>query len=281
MYLFSGHSYAGGLGLFLTALGVGVGDVDLRGVLSLYRKGVGRGGLDTGISLCLGDSDVLVPVSLGLTDLSVAVLLGDTLLGVVDGLGGCLLTESLDVAGLVTDVGHVHVDELEADLAELSLNVLAYSHKELVTVGVDLLYVHRGDHQTELSEKDVGGDVLDVVDGESEKPFGGVCHAVRLRGDSDGETARHIYTDVLLGKSVGKVALDGDRLEVEERIVLEHRPDESRASVDASCRRDGSALVLAGLTVDDHHLVGRTTAVALKNRRECHEYDDDDDEDKG
>ena len=280
LYLFSGHGYAGGLGLFLTALGVGVGDVDLRGVLSLYRKGVGRGGLDTGVSLCLGDSDVLVPVGLGLTDLTVAVLFGNALLRVVDGLGGCLFTESLDVAGLVTDVGHVHVDELEADLSELCLHVLADGNEEFVTVRVDLLDVHRGDHQTKLSEKDVGRDVLDVVDGESEKPLGGVCHAVRLRRDSDGEAARHVHTDVLLGKSVGKVALDRDRLEVKERIVLEHRPHEGGSSVDASGRRDRSALVLTCLTVDDHHLVGRTTAVALKNRRECHEYDGDNDKDQ-
>lgn len=272
--------YTRGLGLLLAALGVRVCDVDLRGVLSLYRKGVGRGGLDTGVSLCLGDTDVLVPVGLGLTDLTVAVLFGNALLRVVDGLGGCLFTESLDVAGLVTDVGHVHVDELEADLTELSLHVLADGHKEFVAVGVYLLDVHRGDHETKLSEKNVGGYVLDVVDGESEKPLGGVCHAVRLSGDTDREAARHIDTNVLLGKRVGKVALNRDRLEVKERIVLEHRPHEGGSSVDASGRRDRSALVLTCLTVDDHHLVGRTTAVALKNRRECHEYDGDNDKDQ-
>lgn len=226
--------YTRGLGLLLAALGVRVCDVDLGSVLSLHGEGVCRGSLDTGISLGLSDSDVLVPVGLGLTDLTVAVLLGHALLGVVDGLGGGFLTESLDVAGLVTDVGHVHVDELEADLSELSLHVLADGDEEFVTVRVDLLDVHRGDHQTKLSEKDVGRDVLDVVDGESEKPLGCVSHTVRLGGDTNREPARHIHTDVLLGKRVGKVALDRDRLEVKERIVLEHRPDERRTTVDAS-----------------------------------------------
>lgn len=91
--------YTRGLGLLLAALGVRVCDVDLGSVLSLHGEGVCRGSLDTGISLGLSDSDVLVPVGLGLTDLTVAVLLGHALLGVVDGLGGGFLTESLDVAG--------------------------------------------------------------------------------------------------------------------------------------------------------------------------------------
>lgn len=65
-----------------------------------------------------------------------------------------------------------------------------------------------------------------------------------LSGDTDREAARHIDTNVLLGKRVGKVALNRDRLEVKERIVLEHRPHEGGSSVDASAEEIDPLLFL-------------------------------------
>ncbi len=277
--LFSGDCYSGSLSLLLATLGIGIGDVDLGGILTLDSQGIGGSRLDTGVPLGLCDPDVLVPVCLCLTDLTETVLLGNTLLGIIDGLCSSLLAESLDVAGLVTDIGHVDIDELQTDLAELSLHILADCSEELVAVGIDFLDVHRGDHKTELTEKNVGCDVLDVVDRKTKEALSCIRHAVGLGRDTDSEAARHIHADVLLGKCIGQVALDGNRLEVKECIILENRPDERSAAMDTSCGRDRTAAVLSGLTVDDHDLVGRTTLVAFENCRECHEQNDNDDKD--
>ena len=102
-------------------------------------------------------------------------------------------------------------------------DVLADGGEELVAVGVDLLDVHGRDDQTELSEEDIGGDILDIVDRQTEQTLGGVGHAVRLGGDTDGEAARHVHADVLLRKGVGQVALDRDGFEIEEGIVPKFR----------------------------------------------------------
>ena len=188
----------------------GVRDGDLGVVLTLDGEGVRLGGLDTGVTGGFGDPDVLVPVGLGLTDLTETVLLGDGLLRVVDGLRGGFLTERLDIAGLVADIGDVHVDEFQADLAEFRFHVGGDVGEELVAVRVDFLDVHGGDHQTELTEQDIGRDVLDAVHGEAQQALGGVGHVVRLGGDTHGEAAGDVDADVLLGQGVGEVALDGD-----------------------------------------------------------------------
>ena len=80
----------------------------------------------------------------------------------------------------------------------------------------------------------------------------------------------------LEGRTVGGWinGLDADGGQVEERIVLEHRPDECGAAVHAL---GGS--VAAGFTVDDEDLVGRAALVALQDGRNRDEDDGDDDQD--
>ena len=53
------------------------------------------------------------------------LLLGHVDLGLVDRLGRRLLADALDVVGLVGDVGDVDVDQVQADLVQLRLDVLA------------------------------------------------------------------------------------------------------------------------------------------------------------
>ena len=123
LYFLGGYSATGRFGLLLTTRGLGVGDGNLGVVLTLDRQRVGFGGSDTCVTQRLSDADVFVTVGFGLTDFTETVLFGDTLLGLVDGLGGSFLTERLDVARLVADVGHVDVDQLETDLPQLGFDV--------------------------------------------------------------------------------------------------------------------------------------------------------------
>ena len=88
----------------------------------------------------------------------------------------------------------------------------------------------------ELTEKNIGSDISDIVSMESEKTFSSIGHILRLGGNTDGETARHVNTDVLLRKGVGKIALNGNGSEIKEGIALENRPNERGAAVDTACR---------------------------------------------
>ncbi len=163
-------------------------------------------------------------------------MLGHALFGVVDGLGSSFLTQRLDVAGLVADIGDVHVDELEANLAQFGLYVGRYAGQEFIAVGVDFLDVHGGNHQTQLAEEDIGGDALDAVGAEAQETLGGVGHHLGLGADTHGEAAGNVYADVLLGQGVLEVALNADGLEVEVCIILEDGPDERGTAVDATGR---------------------------------------------
>ena len=273
LHLLGGYGSTGRFGLLLTTRGLGVGDGNLGVVFTLDRQRVGFGGADTRVTQCLGDADVFVTVGLGLTDFTETVLFGDALLGLVDGLGGGFLTERLDVARLVADVGHVDVDQLQTDLSQLSLDVGADVGQELIAVRVDLLDVHRGDDEAQLTEEDVGGNVLNVVRVLAEQAFGCVGHALRFGGNTDGESAGHIHADVLLTQRVGQVTLDGDGREVEEGVVLKHGPDEGGAAVDTACGADAPLFVATGFTVNDQDFVRRTAFVTRKDRSERHEKD--------
>ena len=157
---------------------------------------------------------------------------------------------------------------LHFDLAELGLHVGGNVSKELVAVGVDFLNVHGGDDQTQLTEENIGCYVADVLGAQAEQTLGGVGHAVRLGADTYGKAAGDVNADVLLTQGVGKVALDADRSQVQERIALEHRPDERCASVDTFGR-----CMAAGLTVDYQNLVGGAAFVACKNGGKGHKKD--------
>ena len=98
LHLLCGYRKSRSLSLFLPSDRIGIGNRNLRVVLSLDCLGIGVGCADTGIPLGLGDADVLVPVGFGFSDFTETVLLGDALLGIVDSLCRSLLTESLDIA---------------------------------------------------------------------------------------------------------------------------------------------------------------------------------------
>ena len=193
-------------------------------------------------------------------------MLRHALLGIVDGLGGGFLTQGLDVAGFVTDIGYVHVNEAKANLAKFRFYVGGHVGEEFIAVCVDFLDVHGGNHQTELTEEDIRCDVLDAVYAQAQQALGGVGHAFRFGGDTHGKAAGNVYADVLLGQGVGEVALNGDGLEVQVGVVLENRPDEGGAAMDTLGR--GHA---AGFTVDNQDFVRGAATIALEDGREGYE----------
>ena len=135
-------------------------------------------------------------------------------------------------ASFVCNVGNVYVDEPQTDLLEFRFDVVGHRLKEFIAVRVDLLDLHRRDDQTHLTKDDVLRDLLDLVCFHAEEPFRRVLHNAGFRGDTDGESGRHVYTDILLGQGVPQVYGDGHRREIKVFVCLHHGPDEGRTAVD-------------------------------------------------
>ena len=138
---------------------------------------------------------------------------------------------------------------------------MADRFQELIAVGVDFFDLHGGDDQTELTEDDVLGKLLNLAQTKTQQTLGGVLHDARLGGDTDRKTGGNIDTDVLTRQGVGQVYVDGNRREVEVLVILDDRPYKSRAAMDTFGRHALAVLVVADFTVDNHDLVGRTFAV--------------------
>ena len=158
--------------------------------------------------------------------LCLVLLLGNLYLGFVDGLGSSFLTEGLDIARFVLDIGDVHVDEFQTDLLELYLDVLLDVLLEDVTVLVEFLDRHGGDDETELAEKNITSHVLNVVGRKTKQTLSSVVHRVGLGADTHGEAAGNVDADVLAREGIGEVRFNRDRGEVEVGVVLDDRPYE-------------------------------------------------------
>ena len=138
---------------------------------------------------------------------------------------------------------------------------MADCFKEFVAVGVDLFDLHGGDDQTELTENNVLGKLLDLTQTETQQTLRGILHDARLGGNTDRKAGGNVDSDILTGKRVCQVDIDGNRRQVKVLIVLNHRPDKSRAAVNTLGRHTLAVFVIAYLTVDDHDLVRGTLAV--------------------
>ena len=268
--LLGGNRNPGSLSLLLTPYRIRIRNGNLGIVLSFNSLCIGISSRNPGISHSLGNTDILVPVRLSLTDFTETILLGNTLLGIIDSLCRSLLSESLDIAGLIADISNIDIDKLQSDFAELRLDVCTDIGKELVAVRVDFLDIHRRDDKPQLTEKDISRDILDILDSQPEKSLSRIGHIVRLRRDSNGKSARHIHTDILLAERIGQIALDRNRSKIQKSIALEHRPDERSTSVDTLCRGRSPALVLSRLSVNHENFIRRTTLVASQNSGERH-----------
>ena len=265
----------GCLGLFHgdTAFLVGFGFARLRGGFGLlhghaaFAVGVGFAGLR--LRFGLGHGDTLDLAGFGFADSALPLFFGDVDARLVDGFRGGALSDGVDVSALVGDVGDVDVQEVQADLVEFVRHVLLDVAEERLAVGVDLLDGHGRDHETQLTEDDVLRQVGDGFLTQAEQAVRRVAHQGLVRADADREHARHVDADVLAAQGVLQVHVQLHRAQGDEPVVLDHRPDERRAAVDAA-----AGALFAGLTVDHHDLVRRAFLVAGNERDDQDEQDD-------
>ena len=92
---------------------------------------------------------------------------------------------------------------------------------------------------------------------EVQQTHSGVLHDGRLGVNTNGKRRWNVNADVLLRESVLEVDVDGHRLQVEESVVLDQRPDDFSAAVITFC---GSGAL--GITVNDENFVGGCKFVA-------------------
>ena len=157
---------------------------------------------------------------------------------------------------------------------------MGHRFQKLVAIGVDLLNVHGGDDETQLTEDDVFCQLLDLIQPQTEQPLGGVLHHARLHRNAHRETGRHIDTDVLMGQGVCEVDIDGHRGQIQVFIRLDDRPDKRRTAVDTLGGTGRAVLVRADLTVDHQHLVGRAAAIPCQNDEQHGEQEQRDHRDR-
>ena len=271
-----------GFCLLFGKVGVEACDVSARDVLTL--NGLGFLLLNENTSVCFslfltfvrfrsvhGDLNFTGSVGFCLTHGTVSGGVGSVDIGGGDGLCSGLCTNGLDVVCFVGDVRDVHVDEVETNLVQFGVHVVDDLTQERFTVTVDLLNGERCDRQTKLTEDDFFGHVLDGGLVEVQQAHGCVLHDGGFRVDTDGKRRRYVDADVLLGKGVLEVDVNGHRLEVEEGVVLHERPDDFSAAV-VTLRRAGALCV----TVNDENLVGWSKFVsACSDVNRCENGDDE------
>ena len=203
-------------------------------------------------------TDARFPHGFGFADLAQLLLFGHAHLGFVDGLGCSFLSQCFDVSALVLDVGHVHVDEAQANLFQFHLDIGADGLEELVAVRVQFFNAHRGDDQTQLTEEDVARQFLYLLSRLAEQSFGSSQHAVGLGADTHGEAARHVHAYVLSREGVGQVGINADGCQTHVGIVFNDGPYEGTSAMYALCARLGPLVA-----VDDQNFVARAAAVAI------------------
>ena len=98
-----------------------------------------------------------------LTDCTVTLSVGNIDESLVDRTSSSLLTDAVDVVGLVSNIDDVDVDEVKTQLVQFSTNVVTDEFEERITVLVDLLDGQTSDGQTELTKDDFLSHSFDVV----------------------------------------------------------------------------------------------------------------------
>ena len=125
--------------------------------------------------------------------------------------------------------------------------------EERIAVAVDVFDPHRGDHLPQLAEDDFLRPASRSASALSpSKRMAAFCITSGVRADGDGEHARHVDADVLGRQRAAERNFDLDRFQAQVGVVLNQRPDERRAAVQALRR-----FAAAGLAVDHQHAVAR------------------------
>ena len=204
------------------------------------------------------------------------LLLGHVDECLLDSLRCSLAADGFNIAGLVGDVLDVDVDQDQADLLELGLEVLLDAAQERVAIAVNLFNAHACDDLTQLTEDDVLGLLHDLACGETEQAHGGVVHLFGGGADSDGEDTGHGHANVLQREGALEGRLDLHRVQGQVVVVLDQRPDKRTATVDGLGRATTGCL-----TVDDQDAVRGAALVAPRedhDRSENDQYAEEDGE---
>ena len=179
LHLFGGNGEFERLRLLFAQFRLRLGDLRLGEVFALDR-----------LAVCLSHAHALLHFGVRFADGTDLVRLGDGDLRVVDGFRRRFLTQS-------DNIRNVYVDETETDLFEFSLDVAGDGLQKFIAVGVDLLDVHGGDDQAQLTEDDIFREFLYLVHFEVAQALGRVFHDRRFGGNADREDGRHVDTDIL------------------------------------------------------------------------------------
>ena len=177
-------------------------------------------------------------------------MLSHTHLSLVDSLSGSLTTKSLDISRLVLDIGNIDVDESQTNLLQFHLYIGRDTLKELIAVGIQLLDAHCSNNKTKLTKEDITSQFLNLTSIKTKQTLSSGSHAIRLGRNTNGKSARHIHTDILLRKCIGEVGIYRNRCKTKILIVFYDRPHEGTTTMHTLCRR-----FRLSSTIDNQNLI--------------------------
>jgi len=265
---FRTHGFGIELGHVLTLVAIGAGFADLRighgrgHLLAFFLLGLGFADFRVGHGR--GHSHALVALARGHAHLTEFFRVGHVHIGLVDGFGGGLAANGLDVAGFIVQIADVDVDQQQADLFQFDGHRLVDFAHECLSVTIDVLNLHGGDHGAHLANDDVLRLGLNLLGAEPEQANRGVLHDARVVRDGGGHGGRHADADVFLRQRVGEVDRHHKRFEIQIVVRLKERHDKRGAAMHALGR------AAAGFAVDHKDLVRGTAFVAT---RQCDDGD--------
>src|SRR6266404_4431492 len=141
--------------------------------------------------------------------------------------------------------------------------------EELDAIAVDVLDAHRGDDLAQLAKNDVPCLLFDLRYIQPQKADRGVLHDLGVRPDCHGENAGDVDANILDRQRILQRDLNLNRFQTQEGMVLNQRPDKSRASVDTP-----GGVSTPNLAKDNEHAVTRTAFVAADEQHKKAERHD-------
>ena len=151
-HFFSSNGKTLGLGLAFTTRCVGFGNLNLGEVLTLYRD-----------RLSIGNLNPLLSFGVVLSDFTISFLLSNTHLRFIDCPSSSFFTQGLNIARFIRDILNIHVNEPEPDLGQFHLNSRGDFFNQKISVCVNRLNIHGGDHDTHLTKDNVLPKQSDLV----------------------------------------------------------------------------------------------------------------------
>ncbi len=192
---------------------------------------LGNGNFYITVAVRFGNLGVFFAVGHCFTGFTNFFLLCNTNFSFVNGFCSSFFTQGLDITRLVSNICNVYVYQSQTDFFQFTIHVFRNIIQKLIAVGVNFFNRHGGNYQTQLTEKNIFGQILNIFRIQSQQTFSSCVHVFGFGRNGNGKTTRHVDTNVLTAQCIGQIGFDRKWFQIQKCIILNYRPNKSTASV--------------------------------------------------